>query len=177
MKITILDILFWIVLIAAIAVMGMIFHVAFTSRAAAHGVSTACLPGQLKSALAHVSANYGRVIVVSAHRRGARIAGTGRRSKHADCRAVDFHVKGNRAGALKWLRRQPIEIITYGGAMHHIHIATGSYRGHHVVNGRGARKGGTRYASASKRRRYAGKAPAVNVKDRSYGFSGRGSGA
>ena len=116
------------------------------AHAARGGVSTACLPAQLKNALAHIRANYGRVVVVSAHRPGARVAGTGKRSKHASCKAVDFHVRGNRAGALAWLRRQPLEIITYGGAMHHIHIATGNYRGHHVVNSRGRRTGGTRHA-------------------------------
>ena len=108
----------------------------------ARGVSTKCLPGSLRAALAHVAATYGRVAVVSAHRPGARIAGTRKRSKHADCKAVDFHVRGNRTGALAWLRKQPLEIITYGGAMHHIHIAIGRYRGHHVVSKSGRRVGG-----------------------------------
>ena len=105
-------------------------------------VSTACLPSQLKAALAHVSAHYGRVQVISAHRPGARIAGTRKLSKHASCQAVDFHVRGNRKGTLAWLRRQPLEVITYGGAMHHIHIAVGSYRGHHIVDRRGRKTGG-----------------------------------
>lgn len=104
-------------------------------------VSTKCLPPQIKAALAHVASNYGRVQVVSAFRRGARIAGTRKRSKHASCQAVDFHVRGNRKGALAWLRRQRLEIITYGGAMHHIHIAPGSYRGHHIVDRSGRRQG------------------------------------
>jgi uncharacterized protein YcbK (DUF882 family) len=89
--------------------------------------------------MAHISRNYGRVIVISAFRRGAIIAGTRKRSKHARCQAVDFLIRGNRAAAVRWLWKQPLEVITYSGSMHHIHIAIGSYKGHHRVDGRGRR--------------------------------------
>ena len=103
------------------------------------GQSTKCLPPQIKRVLSDLK-RFGRVEIISTYRKGAIIAGTHKRSKHASCRAVDFHLHGNRKAAMRWLLAQPIEIITYGGAMHHIHIATGSYRGHHVVNSRGARR-------------------------------------
>lgn len=106
----------------------------------AQAASTKCLPGSLRAAMAHISRNYGRVLIISTYRRGAVIAGTRKRSKHARCQAVDFKVKGNQRAAVRWLQSQPLEVITYSGAMHHIHIAIGSYKGHHRVDGRGRRK-------------------------------------
>lgn len=106
----------------------------------AQAASTKCLPGSLRAAMAHISRTYGRVLIISSYRRGAIIAGTRKRSKHARCQAVDFKVKGNQRAAVRWLQSQPLEVITYSGAMHHIHIAVGSYKGHHRVDGRGRRK-------------------------------------
>lgn len=106
----------------------------------AQAASTKCLPGSLRAAMAHISRTYGRVLIISTYRRGAIIAGTRKRSKHARCQAVDFKVKGNQRAAVRWLQSQPLEVITYSGAMHHIHIAVGSYKGHHRVDGRGRRK-------------------------------------
>lgn len=106
----------------------------------AQAASSKCLPGSLRAAMAHISRNYGRILIISTYRRGAIIAGTRKRSKHARCQAVDFKVKGNQRAAVRWLQSQPLEVITYGGAMHHIHIAVGSYKGYHRVDGRGRRK-------------------------------------
>ena len=100
---------------------------------------TGCLPAKIKKVLKGLR-RFGRVQIISTYRPGARIAGTRRRSKHASCRAVDFHIRGNRRAALRWLRRQRLEIITYTCAMHHIHIAPGSYRGHHCVDRSGRRR-------------------------------------
>ncbi|NBT33837.1 MAG: hypothetical protein EBT13_18565 [Rhodobacteraceae bacterium] len=105
----------------------------------ADAAPTRCLPAKIKSTLKGLK-RFGRVQIISTYRPGARIAGTRRRSKHASCRAVDFYIKGNRRAALRWLRRQRLEIITYGCAMHHIHIAPGSYRGHHCVDRSGRRR-------------------------------------
>jgi uncharacterized protein YcbK (DUF882 family) len=99
-----------------------------------------CLPGQIKAALAHVKHNYGDVAVISAYRKGASIVGKRTRSKHASCQAVDFHVQRNKQAAVQWLRRQQLEVITYGCSMHHVHIAVGSYKGHHCVDSKGRRK-------------------------------------
>ena len=108
------------------------------SGSLAEGASRNCLPSTLKSTL-HKLKRFGKVQVISTYRRGARIAGTRRLSKHARCRAVDFHLRGNKRAAVRWLRRQRLEVITYGCAMSHIHIAIGSYKGHHCVSRSGRR--------------------------------------
>jgi uncharacterized protein YcbK (DUF882 family) len=112
----------------------------FLSHSPADAAGTECLPGEIKAALAHVKRNYGDVSVLSAYRKGASIIGTRNRSKHARCQAVDFHIRRNRQAAVQWLRKQNLEVITYGCSMHHIHIATGSYKGHHCVDSKGRRK-------------------------------------
>jgi uncharacterized protein YcbK (DUF882 family) len=112
---------------------------ALTLAAPTEAASIKCLPQQLKTTL-HKLKKFGRVQVISTYRKGARIAGTRKISKHASCRAVDFHLKGNKRAAIKWLRKQRLEVITYGCGMHHIHIATGSYKGHHCVDRRGKRR-------------------------------------
>lgn len=121
---------------AAVLASAMILAIA---AAPASAKSTKCLPPGLKAAMAHVGKHYGRVQVISAYRKSSIISGSRSRSKHASCQAVDFHIKGNRKGAIQWLRRQSLEVITYSGGMHHVHIAVGSYKGHHVVDKRGRR--------------------------------------
>lgn len=120
-------------------IVGVVSTLVLLNPLSAQAANRNCLPNQLKSTL-HKLKRFGRVQVISTYRRGARIAGTRRRSKHASCRAVDFHVRGNKRAAIRWLRRQRLEVITYGCAMHHIHIAIGSYKGHHCVNRRGVRR-------------------------------------
>lgn len=105
----------------------------------AGAAATKCLPAELKSALAHIKRNYGDVAVISSFRKGASIIGTRKRSKHARCLAVDFNIRRNRKAAIQWLRKQKLEVITYGCSMHHVHIATGSYKGHHCVDKKGRR--------------------------------------
>ena len=121
--------------VAALALAMILAVVAAPARAQ----STKCLPASLKAAIAHIGKHYGKVQVISAFRRSSIIAGSRKLSKHAACEAVDFHVSGNRNGAVGWLRRQSLEVITYSGGMHHVHIAVGSYKGHHVVDKRGRR--------------------------------------
>jgi hypothetical protein len=100
--------------------------------------STACLPGELRSALADVQSRFGPVVVVSTHRPGARIGG-GHMSKHANCQAVDFRpAPGTYAAVANHLRQ------TWNGGLGtyssgHIHIDTGAnYRWH---TGGGKRRG------------------------------------
>ncbi len=123
--------------------------------AAAHGsISTACLPGELKATLNHVEAKFGPVQVISSHRPGARVRGTGRRSKHADCRAVDFHpAKGQHAAVVAWLRANHSGGLgTYSGRHSHIHIDNGGDHTWHNGSGKRTRlargRGGSRSASA-----------------------------
>ena len=62
--------------------------------------SAGCLPAPLKQALADVQSRFGAVEVVSTHRPGARISGTGHRSLHASCQAVDFRPARGTYGAV-----------------------------------------------------------------------------
>jgi hypothetical protein len=102
--------------------------VAATTQAQAH--STSCTPGHLVSALKQVEAECGAAKIVSAHRPGARIAGTNRISQHSFCNgtngAIDA-VFSNKACALGALRKTNYTIITYGNSPH-IHIGTDGWR-------------------------------------------------
>ena len=116
-----------------------------------------CLPGVLKTRLSQIRARFGAVRVISTFRRGARIAGSGRRSLHASCRAVDFHPpRGKYRAVVNWLKSNHFGGIgTYSCGMHHIHIDNGPrVRFHHCVNRRGRP---SRYAKRSRSRRYANK--------------------
>ena len=102
--------------------------VAASTQAQAH--STSCTPAHLVSALKQVEAECGAAKIVSAHRPGARIAGTGRVSQHSFCNgtngAIDA-VFSNRACALSALRKTNYTILTYGKSAH-IHIGTDGWR-------------------------------------------------
>ena len=102
--------------------------VAASTRAQAHASS--CTPAHLTSALKAVEAECGSGKVISAHRPGARIRGTGHVSQHALCDgthgALDV-VFSNRACALNALRKTNYTIITYGSSSH-IHIGTDGWR-------------------------------------------------
>ena len=129
-----------------------------STHAQAH--SSSCTPAHLSSALKQVEAECGSGKVISAHRPGARIRGTGHISQHALCDgthgALDV-VFSNRACALSALRKTNYTIITYGRSSH-IHIGTDGWRNGantHVARRNvitGARmaahqRTGTRYAS------------------------------
>ena len=88
-----------------------------------------CLPGSIKSILSQIESRYGRVRVISTFRRGARIAGSGRRSYHASCRAVDFHPpRGKYRAVLSYLKSNfRGGIGTYRCRMRHIHIDNGPH--------------------------------------------------
>lgn len=91
----------------------------------AAGQPTGCLPPSIKHRLAEVRGKFGPVTIVSTYRQGARISGSGRRSKHADCRAVDFKVR-NVGAAYRWLNTvHRGGLGVYHGACHHIHIDDG----------------------------------------------------
>lgn len=90
-------------------------------------VPQGCLPGSLKSTLSVLQKKFGKLTIISTHRPGARIRGSGKRSLHASCRAVDFHPpRGKYKAVLAWLKRNhPGGIGTYSGRFHHIHIDAG----------------------------------------------------
>lgn len=129
----------------------------------ASAAATSCLPASLKAKLSQIRTKFGPVRIVSTHRKGARIAGSGKRSYHASCRAVDFHPpKGKYSQVVSWLKSTHSGGVgTYSCGMRHIHIDNGSkVRFHKCVNARGARigkKGKRRYAYKKRNKRYAGK--------------------
>ena len=99
------------------------------SSPAQAGTPTKCLPASVKAKLNYIERHFGRVTVISTYRKNARIAGSGKPSKHRFCGAADFHVKGNKAAAIRWLWKQRGEVILYSGHFHHIHIAEGNWKG------------------------------------------------
>jgi uncharacterized protein YcbK (DUF882 family) len=112
-----------------------IIMIAGSTPSAAQG----CLPGSLQRTLSQIRAQFGPVRIVSTFRRGAIIAGTGRRSLHASCRAVDFEAPaGKRAAVIAWLRANHTGGLgVYGCSMSHIHIDNGGrYSWNKCIGGR-----------------------------------------
>ena len=94
----------------------------------------ACMPAKIRNELAHLSARWGAINIVSHHRPGARIAGTRYTSYHATCEAVDFHpAPGSYEAVRSYLDKNwDGGFGTYSGRMHHLHIDTGpKLRWHH----------------------------------------------
>ena len=140
----------------AIAVLCCLSAPAFAKTHHHGGGGSGCLPSSLRSTLSQVSQRFGHVEVISAHRPGATISGSGRRSLHADCRAVDFNPPpGKYKQVVAWLHANHSGGVgTYSCGMHHIHIDNGpSVHFHKCEGGDG---GGRRYASrGGKSKRYA----------------------
>jgi len=140
---------------ALVLAMGLL---AFAAPQQAAAASTGCLPGSIKSKLAQIRQKFGPVRVVSAHRPGARIAGSGKRSFHASCRAVDFHPpKGKYRQVVAWLKKtHGGGVGTYSCGMNHVHIDNGPrVRFHHCVNAKGRPVGKSRYAKKRSGKKYA----------------------
>lgn len=93
---------------------------------AGSGSSRACLSSETKALLNRIERQFGRVEVISTCRRGARIATTGRRSKHASGEAVDFRAPGRKKQVVKWLIKNHDNggTMTYSD-MDHIHVDVG----------------------------------------------------
>ncbi len=87
--------------------------------------SPRCLPKAIKARLSQIRRKFGRIKIISTYRRGARIRGSGRPSKHASCRAVDFKVR-NKKKVYTWLKRvHRGGLGLYYGKCSHIHIDNG----------------------------------------------------
>jgi uncharacterized protein YcbK (DUF882 family) len=111
-------------LLAAVTVSACVLGTS-SSGAVAAGQPTGCLPASLKKELSIVRERFGKVTIVSTYRPGARIAGSGHRSKHADCRAVDFEVR-NKSAAFRWLDKvHRGGLGNYYGPCNHLHIDDG----------------------------------------------------
>jgi hypothetical protein len=92
--------------------------------------SRECLTHSARSLLSSIEAQFGRVEIISTCRRGARIATSGRPSKHATGEAIDFRVPGKKKQVLAWLTKNHYSggTMTYSD-MDHIHVDVG----HHFV--------------------------------------------
>ena len=149
--------------LCAFALLFAISSMPVSHSAVAAGKSTGCLPGVLRQRLAQIRAKFGGVSVISTHRPGARIAGSGRRSLHSSCRAVDFHPRrGTYRAVAAWLKaNHGGGVGTYSCGMRHIHIDNGPrVRFHHCVTASGrpvrsysSRRRSRRYANRSRRSR------------------------
>lgn len=89
--------------------------------------STGCLTSQARALLGRIQAQFGNVQVISTCRPGARIATTGKISKHASGQAIDFRVPGRKAEVVAWLRQNHNSggTMTYSD-MDHIHVDVGA---------------------------------------------------
>ncbi len=90
--------------------------------------SGSCLTSEARALLGRIQAKFGRVEIISTCRRGARIASTGRPSKHASGQAIDFRVPGRKRDVVKWLIANHGNggTMTYSD-MDHIHVDVGSH--------------------------------------------------
>ena len=91
------------------------------------GTSTTCLTSDAQALLGRIRAQFGNVVIVSTCRPGARIAGSGRPSKHASGQAIDFRVPDRKAEVVRWLIANDRSggIMTYRD-MDHIHVDVGA---------------------------------------------------
>lgn len=133
--------------------------------------SRSCLTSSARALLGRIEANFGPMQIISTCRPGARIAGTGRISKHASGQAIDFNAGGRKGAVVKWLiaTHRSGGTMTYSG-MSHIHVDVGQHFVSLGSGGRGGYRSSRRhYASASRgRHRYA------SNRDFSAGRSGLG---
>ncbi|HEX2841900.1 hypothetical protein [Hyphomicrobium sp.] len=88
--------------------------------------SRGCLQASARALLDRIEAQFGAVKVISTCRPGARIAGSGKPSKHGFGLAVDFDAGGRKAAIVNWLRANHHSggTMTYA-RMSHIHVDIG----------------------------------------------------
>jgi hypothetical protein len=98
------------------------------SRSGGGGASASrgCLQAPARALLDRIEAQFGAVKVISTCRPGARIAGSGKPSKHGFGLAVDFDAGGRKGAIVSWLRANHNSggTMTYRN-MSHIHVDIG----------------------------------------------------
>ena len=96
------------------------------TKYASPGTSRGCLTSSARALLGRIESQFGAVQIISTCRPGARIAGTGRVSRHASGNAVDFNAGGRKAAIVRWLiaNHKSGGTMTYAG-MSHIHVDIG----------------------------------------------------
>ena len=91
------------------------------------GTSRTCLTEPTRALLARIEATFGQMQIISTCRPGARVAGSGRPSKHGSGQAIDFNAPSGRKGeVVRWLiaNHKSGGTMTYAG-MSHIHVDVG----------------------------------------------------
>ena len=93
--------------------------------------SRTCLTSAARGLLSRIEQRFGAVQLISTCRPGARIAGTGRISRHASGNAIDFNAGGRKGAIVNWLiaNHRSGGTMTYAG-MGHVHVDIG----HHFVS-------------------------------------------
>lgn len=136
----------------------------------AKGAPRKCLTQAVHAVLDEIEARFGAVKVISTCRPGARIAGSGRISRHASGNAVDFEAGSRKAAIIKWLvaNHKSGGTMTYPD-MSHIHVDVGAHfvslAGQRRTASRSSGRSGRRYAQQDHGRRY-------DYEPRGYGRSG-----
>lgn len=98
----------------------------FMPAAPAQAASESCLPSVLKTRLAQIRKQFGPIKVISTFRKNATIRGSGKRSYHASCRAVDFvPPRGKYKQVVRWLYGNHEGGVGTYSCMNHIHIDNG----------------------------------------------------
>jgi hypothetical protein len=105
-----------------------------------------CLTREARALLERIETRFGPVQVISTCRPGARIAGTGRPSRHASGNAVDFNAGPRKAEIVAWLvaNHSAGGTMTYAG-MDHVHVDIGP----HFVALDSSSRSGRRWRSAA----------------------------
>lgn len=85
-----------------------------------------CLRPAARNLLERVESHFGPMQIISTCRPGARIAGSGRISKHASGEAIDFNAGRRKSEVVRWLiaNHKSGGTMTYDG-MSHIHVDVG----------------------------------------------------
>jgi uncharacterized protein YcbK (DUF882 family) len=87
-----------------------------------------CLRPTARALLDRIEAQFGPMQLISTCRPGARIAGSGRISKHASGEAIDFNAGRRKGEVVRWLiaNHKSGGTMTYAG-MSHIHVDVGQH--------------------------------------------------
>lgn len=90
--------------------------------------SRSCLTSDARALLNSIENQFGRVEIVSTCRPGARIATSGRPSKHGSGEAIDFRAPGKKQKIVQWLINNHGDggTMTYSD-MDHIHVDVGNH--------------------------------------------------
>jgi hypothetical protein len=87
-----------------------------------------CLKPAARTLLERIEAEFGPMQIISTCRPGARIAGSGRISKHATGEAIDFNAGKRKGEVVRWLiaNHKTGGTMTYAG-MSHVHVDVGRH--------------------------------------------------